>query len=442
MTAVRESSRPGAAPWLAAALAVLAVSFQMQFVVSATGAGLRVSAADVAVPIFGAVLFVGNFGRDPPSSPGGFLDCASGAAFCAPACCDIIGWFHSANGWWAVVNKFAGWFVLLGNLAVGGLAAAADAGNPPKLRETFLKALFASVWVIAAAAIAVFILARIGAIALPPLSNVAWRLEGVFSNPNGYGYFVAVTAAFQAVYFARRRLFSLRWHRIGLVIVSLAIILSASRSAWLGAAAALPVLFVLRALDIRETLRAALVAAALAIVISLLPTAANFVLLNVFDHVSNDVQHFGTPVQQVFILSERAIDVSLRMRSYTEAFSAWLAHPIAGIGLGGFLGERLAAGDDPLVLIHNSALWLLTETGIVGFGLFLAFFVAIVRALLLPAATPQDDAFRIGMLAALAVFAGVSVGMEAMYQRHLWFLLGWALALPRRPAGVASESGN
>jgi hypothetical protein len=46
------------------------------------------------------------------------------------------------------------------------------------------------------------------------------------------------------------------------------------------------------------------------------------------------------------------------------------------------------------------------------------------------------------MLAAMAVFVGASIGMEALYQRHLWFLLGWALALPSRPAGAASERGG
>ena len=41
-----------------------------------------------------------------------------------------------------------------------------------------------------------------------------------------------------------------------------------------------------------------------------------------------------------------------------------------------------------------------------------------------------DPCFAVAALAMMLVFAGVAMGMEAMYQRHLWFVLGLALALP------------
>ncbi len=104
-----------------------------------------------------------------------------------------------------------------------------------------------------------------------------------------------------------------------------------------------------------------------------------------------------------------------------------------GIGIGTYYQ---AHRDVPNVAdtIHNTFLWLLTETGIVGAGLFPGFFLAIFLALLRGArGPPAGDPFLWGTLGVLLVFAGASVGTEILYQRYFWFLLGLALAVPYRP---------
>ncbi len=130
--------------------------------------------------------------------------------------------------------------------------------------------------------------------------------------------------------------------------------------------------------------------------------------------------------------------------STRAALRAWREAPILGIGIGTYYQ---AYRDVPKVAdtIHNTFLWLLTETGIVGAGLFSGFFLAVLLALLRCArAPPAGDPFLWGTVGVLLVFAGASVGTEILYQRYFWFLLGLALAVPYRPGREheAVETGS
>jgi O-antigen ligase len=80
--------------------------------------------------------------------------------------------------------------------------------------------------------------------------------------------------------------------------------------------------------------------------------------------------------------------------------------------------------------IHNTGLWLLVETGVIGALVFIAFFAAIAFALWRACRAEGANGAALLALLALAGFVGVSVGMEAMYNRTLWLLLGMGLALP------------
>jgi hypothetical protein len=64
------------------------------------------------------------------------------------------------------------------------------------------------------------------------------------------------------------------------------------------------------------------------------------------------------------------------------------------------------------------------ETGFVGAAVFTVFLVLAVRQLFLD----RDDPFVLGMVAVSGAFVVMSLTGEYLYQRHLWFLLGMALA--------------
>jgi putative inorganic carbon (HCO3(-)) transporter len=100
---------------------------------------------------------------------------------------------------------------------------------------------------------------------------------------------------------------------------------------------------------------------------------------------------------------------------------------VFGIGL----GTSEARHD---LQIHNTSLWFLTEMGPIGF----VSIVGLVVVLALWAMRSARDApAPIAALAMAALVAhltmyGLSMGIEALYQRHWWFIwaiIGWCHAL-------------
>ena len=94
--------------------------------------------------------------------------------------------------------------------------------------------------------------------------------------------------------------------------------------------------------------------------------------------------------------------------------------------------HRVVDRDDISGTIHNSILWLLAETGLIGAALFSIFFLIVTRNLYLAGRAPEADPLLFGVLGILLVFAGASIGTEVLYQRYLWFLTALALAVPRQ----------
>ena len=91
-----------------------------------------------------------------------------------------------------------------------------------------------------------------------------------------------------------------------------------------------------------------------------------------------------------------------------------------------FILEILSNSRIAPVSIHNTALWLLTETGIIGLLLFTFFVVYAIRKIL--TASNKYDELILGGTAVLILFVLASLTTEVMYQRHLWFIAGLTLA--------------
>ena len=101
-----------------------------------------------------------------------------------------------------------------------------------------------------------------------------------------------------------------------------------------------------------------------------------------------------------------------------HGLAMFLQHPFLGAGLGAYMNEQIRTTGEPLV-IHSTPVWLLAETGIVGFVVFSAavyrlFFFAVRRR-----DEPQARLLVL-MLCGLAVMSSVH---ELLYQRGFWILL-------------------
>ncbi len=119
-----------------------------------------------------------------------------------------------------------------------------------------------------------------------------------------------------------------------------------------------------------------------------------------------------------------------------------------GAGIGAHY-EQTAANGDPLV-IHNVPVWLLAETGAVGFLVFLSVGVLITRSLWQQWSSGSQMAG--GLLLFFIGAAAMSMAHDLLYQRVIWFFLGLGLGYvqwtesPHRPTlqneAASSESEN
>jgi O-antigen ligase len=126
------------------------------------------------------------------------------------------------------------------------------------------------------------------------------------------------------------------------------------------------------------------------------------------------------------MLHDRTDEVTFQhWQTVLDGLAVFLAHPIFGAGIGAYMDQQIRSTGMPLV-IHSTPVWLLAETGLIGFGVFLAaawrLFSGEIRRRGDPAAL-----LLLLLLCGLAVMSSVH---EMLYQRGFWLLLGAVLAMP------------
>jgi len=118
-----------------------------------------------------------------------------------------------------------------------------------------------------------------------------------------------------------------------------------------------------------------------------------------------------------------------RLASLTGGLEMWWNHPAFGAGLGAFIQDQIETTGQALI-IHNSALWIAAEMGIVGLVIFALVPAAVLRALY------KDRVWRaewsgIALIGGLSALAIMSMFHDLIYQRAFWLLAGAAIAVPR-----------
>lgn len=420
-------------------LILFAVSLQVLVTIIIGGTSLRVGSSDLLLPVLGFMLLVRWKHEGTPRISWRVRHFSIWLLV-------LTFWmgFALLNGrlnigqWqtWAVVNKGIGWLVLLGYLFAGGWTTTL---LDTKQRDWFLWATFLFGGFIF---VALFIIHALGLpVYFPVLAAYEYypRFTGFFANPNAYGIFMAAMAVLLIPYLAAKASPApVPAHFVVAILIS-AVILSLSRSAWLGLVLAILASGAFRVIALRELLRPILIVAVLVSATAYGPQVVGKGL-DLFESVTrlNFINERTRPNRLTIqrnithaLVGEINPGVNERVNSTLAAFEAWRGAPIIGIGIGTYL-HKFEAVPDYADTIHTSLLWLLTETGLIGAGLFLGFFLAVLLALWRGARTVGSrDPFLCGCCGMLIVFAGASIGTEILYQRYFWFLLGLGLALPR-----------
>ena len=221
------------------------------------------------------------------------------------------------------------------------------------------------------------------------------RLCGMLLDPNAYGGLLAMALVIcEAASSGRVPLFRGAALMFSRMTLATGLLFTFSRSAWLGFGLALLLLCVLR------------IELAGRLVLSLLLGAP--CLLFLID------PGFLTVIQE---MASRPKQVQERVDLIQSAILAFKQHPMLGGGLGSF---RLTVGE----IAHNSAMWFLSDFGILGLGVFLGFLAWFFgKAWIAYRSAPEHQRpVVLALLLAHTSMVGLALGIEAFYQRHWWFV--------------------
>jgi O-antigen ligase len=427
--------------WVNLLVVALALTLQILVTLSIGAAPIRVASADLLLPMMITVLM--------------FQLKEHGSRFILWNVARVWKWLFALTLWitvsllngiyftggvqtWALVNKYFGWYVLLIFFVFGGLV-----GNSCsiKAKRSFLMLLFLASCVIGLVDSLSYIQYMRG-------YSEYFRVMGLAGNPNAYGFLLVVVMLVLIAYQHGNGFVIAKYFDIGGMGLLLALIVfSGSRSAWLGLLTGVLLLGLARRIVFRSILLATCVAVILVTAVS-----SAQVIERASWQLLSDVGKGGSAasippqakVNPPYVMrSDLAKDsgVGHRLEIMENANALWIRDPVLGVGLGSFLWSESKAGRDSA--IHSTAQWLLVETGVIGLLLFGGFMIDMLWQLWRRSKEAGSDWMIGGGIAVLAAFVGASVGFEAMYQRHVWFFLGWALACSNAlqlPAGSRESS--
>jgi hypothetical protein len=320
-------------------------------------------------------------------------------------------------GWtdWAVFNKGLGWLILLCYGATGALIV-----RRAQLRgfDYLLKTFAASGAVIALIDVCLTFAKWFGATEAGAL--VEARVSGLAQNPNAFAFLLVLGLA--AAIVMRTRLSA---QTALMTAMLLGIWFTGSRAALL----AVPVVFAvaIAAGGARRPIWIAIFSAVSIVVATWALAQLSVVGLPGSTSMPGNAAGIGMAMSDRIAPAFNPSDavVAQHLQTVIDGLAMFRAHPIFGAGLGAYMEEQLRATGVPLV-IHSTPIWLLAETGILGFAVFLGaalriFFNAIRR---------RGEPAALLMILILTAMAVMSSAHDMLYARAFWLLLGTALAMP------------
>jgi len=128
-------------------------------------------------------------------------------------------------------------------------------------------------------------------------------------------------------------------------------------------------------------------------------------------------------------LANRPDTVSTREGLTSQALDSFVKSGGLGIGLGSQLAE---SGQ----IVHNTAIWLLVEMSVVGIVYWAAMAVLPIQVTLRMRAF--DRQLALALLGSHIVMLVASIGIEALYQRQWWMVIGLAMVQPAESRAIGA----
>ncbi|MDF2814518.1 MAG: hypothetical protein K0Q81_718 [Paenibacillus sp.] len=298
---------------------------------------------------------------------------------------------------YALLQKDFGFILLL--LTYIMLTQAADSWD--RLYRLLRVFLLSVLWMNATALFAFF-----SGVAVPFMVQDG-RLSGMLIDPNAYGGLLVTAFAVHIMTSGGSRPLLSRWMSVlATLTMSGGIMMTFSRSSWIG------LFLILMTLSITKPTRLFKIG---------IGFSAAFTALLLYK---------GTAYLDIFSsMASRPSQIQSRLDIITKALE-WIAQsPLFGIGLGTY---NLNLG----IIIHNTPMWFMTEFGLIGLlvygGFMVWFFYVGIRSY--QAADPVHRPVILAFLLSHAAMIGLSMGIEALYQRYWWFMMALNAACIRLTA--------
>jgi hypothetical protein len=336
---------------------------------------------------------------------------------------------------WALLNKFTGWVVLM---AYFGLGAWLTTNSGNVAIPLFLRSFIISFLIITLGNLAWLIVQDIGAEHFSTYTITP--LKGLAGNRNAFAFIIITILSVVTVYhlsgkfLIHRYLCPLLWFLLPVVMVY-----NASRA---GVMVMMMVIAFFVITNFRKTIKAILLPLLLGSIIvgGMYMIKPELVLREnqgvstqyLVESVKNqDLNYIGYSQKATGRTSD-----AMRLRVARDSLGLWQKSPVTGIGLGSFLRFQIshypAEKDSALFMIDCTPLWILVEMGIIGIIIFGGFGAFVVQALWSESKTIEEtDLLRKSLLLAVFGFSVMILFHELLYTRHLWFMLGLALAYPK-----------
>jgi glycosyltransferase involved in cell wall biosynthesis len=259
------------------------------------------------------------------------------------------------------------------------------------------------------------------------------RLAGTLLEAPPFGALLVVAFLIQTVaVISGTRILPVPLGWLNWIVLLHAICLTFARSAWVGLTCG-AIVIALTSIARRSVSLSRLAVIALACIVTAGATfAATFERRSTHSGAGAAQTHsrrsagFGTFIQDMFVRERTA---NIRYVQITEGLRLWTQAPVAGIGLGRFLLQSPRWFGDPYQ-IHNTFVWLLVETGIIGLLWFAALIAVVLDEYRIGArAGSERQWWALAFCAAFVSLLGFMLGNEGLYQRQFWWLVGIAAAV-------------
>lgn len=397
--------------------------------------GLRINAADLILPLLGILVFARlAFRKDrlPAWRIRGFYIWIS--ALSALMIFALFNGYNNTGEWniWALVNKFTGWFVLLGYLGLGGWIAH-SAGQPGIAVVKSVSLIFWGIVTIASLAWLISFDLKYDLTYYP--------MGSLMANRNAYAFLWFCMLALMTTSQMRKTGRPAWWFYGMWALVPLFYVYNGSRA---GFVVFVFLMLVFGILHFRLTLRHIL-PPLLAGILACTLFYSNFSSY-AYGLTSGNIRNSAQLIQAGKMSREQANQIliyegdKMRIRTYGDALELWSRHPVTGGGLGSFQTFQIEKHGEFKEIIDCTFLWLLAETGLAGLLALTLFFASGLWVLFKQIWKHDPTGLYLAVFLMMIIFAIMSLVHELLYTRFLWFFMGLALAWPKEHAAAVKEA--